>query len=377
MSVYWLSSATRTPPRVFSQKELFQYAGYETFPPEERHRIQAVFRAVGVNRRAMWLSEKNYNPTTDPDDFHSRYISGIREIVPPVAREALEKAGLQGSDLDFIVFSSCTGYTCPGYSVELAYTLGMPEDRPTANLLGMGCSSLVPAIERAWDHLTARPGLRALVVSAEICSATYWIDHDPETALGNALFGDGAAAVILSSRKEDISQFDLNRADLNRVDLNRADQNRADQNRGPVAEIEGFRTLRDGRYLFDMGFNQKQGRLKVRLSSEIPDRIVPLALQMIKLLELDENSRVAVHPGGKRILDLMGDALSRDSEKWNTELNYSRSILREYGNMSSPTVAFVLQRSILERPVVPNEVGALITMGPGLSVEGMRMRWLG
>ena len=356
LSIYALAFATRTPPKNFAQQDLFKMAGYADFPLEERRRVQALFRAVGVERRAMWLSESNYRPSHDPNDFHQRYISGIREIAPKVAAQALEKAGLKGSDLDFLVFSSCTGYTCPGYSVELAYALGMPEDRPTANLLGMGCSSLVPALERAVDRLVAHPGSRALVVSAEICSATYWIDHDPETAVGNALFGDGSAAMVLSSREEDATR-------IREID-------------GCVAKLEGFRTLRDGRYLFDMGFNQSNGRLKVRLDREIPERIAPMALKMLGALELAPGSRISIHPGGRKILDLMGASLLPQSQKWAEPLSWSRTVMRNHGNMSSPTVAFVLEQSIVERTLVPGEVGALMTMGPGLSVEGVRIRWV-
>jgi predicted naringenin-chalcone synthase len=357
MSVYWLSFATRTPPQFFSQQELFQMAGYPNFPEGDRRRYQALFRSAGIDQRAMWFNPSDYKPSEDPNDFHSRYVSGVREIAPKVAKDALQKAGLKASDIDFLVFSSCTGYTCPGFSAELATTLGVSENRPTANLLGMGCSALVPSIERAWDHLMARPGSRALVISVEICSATYWIDQDLETATGNALFGDGSAAIVLSSCKEDFAEMS--------------------RSQKVVGQIEGFHTLRDGRFLSDMGFQQKDGRLRVRLAREIPERIVPMVVQMIQQLELSSEHRLALHPGGRKILEALGRALGALSAGWEKPLKWSRSVLKDFGNMSSPTAAFVLQRSMEENPPQVGEIGGMITMGPGLSVEGMRMRWIG
>lgn len=354
MSVYLLSLATQTPSTFFEQGALFELAGYPQFPEEERRKIQAIFRASGVKRRAMELDGSQTSPTTHPDDFHRRYLRGIRSIVPQAARKALERAGLLPSDIDTLVFVSCTGYTCPGYSAELAYHLGLRQDRPTVNLLGMGCSALLPGMHQAWNHLKAYPHSRALVIAAEICSATYWIDHDPETAVGNALFGDGCAALVLSSNPEDLTKGSTDSV---------------------PAELFYFRTLRDGRYLSDMGFTQQEGRLRVRLAREIPNRIIPLVSQMIERLEISPQERVAFHPGGRKILDLFTEHLP-PSLQLEAPLDWARAILRSYGNMSSPTVAFVLEHSLKERPAMPGETAAMITLGPGLSVEGAKLRFL-
>jgi polyketide synthase Type III len=361
--VHWLACATGNPPQFFSQDEAFRLAGYSEFPYEERRRVQALFRAASVEKRALWIPEGDYRLSDDPDDFHQRYATGLRALVPGVARRALSAAGLEARDIDFVVFASCTGYTCPGYSVELAYELGVPEDKPTANCLGMGCSALVPALGRAWDHLKAHPGSRALVVTAEICSATYWIDHDAETMVGNSIFGDGATAVILSSDPADL-----------RKPRARPPQDAFTQR----ARIESFHTLRDGRYLNDMGFTVEKGRLRVRLAREIPERILPLVLGMVKKIEIESGTRVAIHPGGRKILDALEQGLKSRGCDLGDSIRWSREVLRNYGNMSSPTAAFVLRQSFEDREVPKGgEPGAMITMGPGLSVEAMKLTWLG
>lgn len=355
MTVYWLGHATRTPKHIFPQEELFRMAGYQDFPPAERRRFQALFRAAGVGSRAMCLNEEHYRPSEDPNDFHSRYVAGVRELAPSVAGEALRRAGVSAEELDFLVFVSCTGYTCPGFSAELAFTLGMRSDRPTASLLGMGCSALIPGLNLLWSHLAARPGSRGMVVATEICSATYWIDGDVETAVGNALFGDGAAAIVLSSSEGDAS--------------------RMTSQGNPVGVVKGFRTLRDGRYVSDMGFTQRDGRLRVRLAREIPERIIPLVREMVQLLEVEPGTRIAIHPGGRKILDLLEAELRQQSPRWEEPFRWSRQILRELGNMSSPTVLFVLERSFRDRALENGEKSVLLTMGPGLSVESVTVEW--
>jgi alkylresorcinol/alkylpyrone synthase len=348
--------ATGTPPKSFPQDELFKMAGYDAFPEATRRKFRALFRVSGVERRAMFL-ESDSRPSGDPDDFDARYIAGLRALAPPVASEAIRRAGLTPADIDFVVFCSCTGYTCPGFSVELARELGVPDDRPTASFLGMGCSAFVPSLERAWDRVAARPGSRALVVAAEICSSTYFIDEDPESCVGNAIFADGAAAAVLSSATGDAIR--ARRASLD------------GGGGGAIPSIEGFRTLRDPRYIDDMGFTRRGGRLRVRLAREIPERILPLVLENLKRLELPSGALLAVHPGGRKILDDLAAA----APGLVPMIAASRAVLRDHGNMSSPTVAFVLERLLAGRPARAGEVGALLTMGPGLSVESMRFTW--
>lgn len=345
MTVYWLSFSTEVPPQHFSQDRVFQLARYSEFPKEARRRIRAVFSASGVERRNLHLPVENYQLSESSDEFHERYLSGVRALAPLAAEKALEKAGLRPEQIDFVIFASCTGYSCPGFSLELAHRLRIPSDRPTANLLGMGCSAWVPALARAWDFLVSHPGSRALVIAAEICSAAYWMDQDFETAVGNAIFADGAAAAVLSSQADPTA----------------------------FAKLEGFKTLRDERFLGDMGFTQKAGRLRVRLDREIPEKVSPLVVQMIRSLEVNARDRVIFHPGGKRILGFLNKALGAD---WDIPIGWSREVLKSYGNMSSPTSVFVFEESLRSRTPHSGERGGWITMGPGLSVEGMRFSWL-
>jgi predicted naringenin-chalcone synthase len=106
LEVYWISHATQVPSRSFSQEEVFRFTGYPHYPSQERRKLQALFQGAGVERRAICLDDLAIPPSEDPNDFHSQYLSGIRKIVPQAAEKALSQVGL-------------------------------PQDRPTANLLGM------------------------------------------------------------------------------------------------------------------------------------------------------------------------------------------------------------------------------------------------
>ncbi|MGZ6332022.1 MAG: type III polyketide synthase [Bdellovibrionota bacterium] len=351
MNAWWLAMATASPPGRFEQEELWRMGGYPDLEPELSRRTQAVFRSTGVGTRAMWF-EPEHRPSLDPDDFDRRYLEGARALSLQSAHLALERAGISAEEIDFLVFVSCTGFSCPGLSSELAYKLGIGQDRPTANLLGMGCSALIPGLSRAADFVRSHPEARALVVATEICSATYWIDQELETAVGNALFADGSAALVVSS-----CEGDLRRGS------------------GPVARIGRFFTRRDGRYLGDMGFTKKSGRLRVRLARDVPEHILPLALEVFSALELSPGARVAFHPGGRKILDALEQQLERRAQPFRDAIGWSRAVLREHGNMSSPTVGFVVEKSFSERPCRQREEGAMISMGPGLSAEGVGLEW--
>jgi alkylresorcinol/alkylpyrone synthase len=346
-TVHWLSHATGNPPRWFTQEQCLAMAGYERFGEEAARKFRALLRASAVERRALWLNEAEFRLTEDPDDFHRRYVEGVRYLAPRVARLALEKAGLGGSDVDYVVFVSCTGYACPGFSMELAHELGMSDGSATANLVGMGCSALVPGLERAWERCVARPGTRSLVVAAEVSSAMYWVDEEGETQVGNAIFGDGAAAILLSSRVSDVG----------------------------LARVEGFRTVRDTRFLGDMGLTQQRGRLRLRLARELPGHILPMVEAMVERLELGPGARPVLHPGGRRILDLIEERFGPRGGRWRESVGWSRGVLRDFGNMSSPTVAFVLERALAASPARAGEELVLVAMGPGLAVEAARLRW--
>lgn len=350
---------TAVPPHAYTQEEVARLAGYR------RGAIRSLFLNSGIQTRHLALPP-DHRLQTDPNWFARHYAEWSVRLGAEAARQALERAGSAGSEIDYVVASSCTGYLCPGISQRIARELGARPTTKTANLVGMGCNAAIPALERATEFAERHPGSTVLVVAAEIGSAAYWIDEtDLETAVGNAIFSDGAAAAVIRA------------SDSRDAGVNAAGGFRGER-RVPLPRLEAFES-RTHRELIDlMGFLNEDGRLRVRLSREVPTAVLPIAEQL--LARLFETQKLTpsdiqhwiVHPGGKRVLELVG-------EKWGLEkrLDASWDVLARYGNMSSATVLFVLEPFVSgARVPLLGETALMLGMGPGLSVEGALLRWV-
>jgi alkylresorcinol/alkylpyrone synthase len=202
------------------------------------------------------------------------------------------------------------------------------------------------AVQQAHNYLRACPGRRALVVAVEICSATYVVDDSLETAVANAIFADGAAAVLLG----------------------------ADGN-GPA--IVAHRTLMRSEHLDRMGFTFPNGRHRVRLSSDVR-RIAPAMIETLAMKLLDDHRLTKtgvrfwiLHSAGRRVLERAQEALGLADE----DLAFSRTVLRNFGNMSSATVFFVLEHVLRSGAPRSGDVGMMIALGPGFAAEGALLRW--
>ncbi|MBI3543684.1 MAG: hypothetical protein HY075_10470 [Deltaproteobacteria bacterium] len=344
-----LALGTSAPPRRFTQDEVFELAGYG------RERLRAIFDGSGIVTRSLAL-ETGHRLTNDPRWFAEHYALWAPRLGAEACRKALDRADLDAADVDYLVATSCTGYLCPGLSQLVARELGLGARAKTANLVGQGCNAAVPALERATEFAERHPGSHVLVVSSEVCSATYWMDgSDLESVVGNAIFGDGAAALVVAAPARE------------RVGARRASL---------APRIVGFSSRADRELIGQMGFRQEAGRLRVLLSRDVPDSILPLARDVIGELlgryglGAREISRWLVHPGGRLILDRLETELGALGVDGGEALAASRRVLARQGNMSSPTVLFVLEESLRARAALPGELGLLVAMGPGLSVEG-------
>lgn len=345
-----LGLGTAVPPNRYTQEELLALSGYRS------RAIQSIFRNSAIETRHLAV-EPDHKLTNDPQWFADHYRNWAVRLGAEAARKALARAGVMASGVDYLVATSCTGYVCPGISLLLARELGLSNRAKTANLVGMGCSAALPALERASEFLARRPGGVALVVAVEVSSAAYWVnDADLESGVGNAIFSDGAAAAVVAAPGA-------------------PGAGRSEAGPRPILQFHHFAT-RTNRELIDyMGFTNDAGRLRVRLSRDLPEAVIPLAEQVVGDLLASAGrgretvSRWVFHPGGKRILELAEARLGLAGQ-----LGPSREVLRRYGNMSSATVLFVLEEHLKQRPG-RGELGVLMSMGPGLTAEGALVRW--
>lgn len=335
--------ATALPPRVFTQDDVFALCGYRS------EAARQLFQHSGVERRHLWLEKDTRLPET-ADELIARYERGAVALAEQAGRACLGQGSAGRTDVGLLVVASCTGYLCPGLSARLAPRLGLSPQVQRADLLGMGCSGALPALQRGADHVRAHPGRCALVVAVEICSAAYYVDDSLETTVANAICADGAAAVLLAAAP------------------------------GPEPAIAGFASHLAAEHAGLVGFEQRDGRLRVVLSKEIRHLAGPLAAASVGSLLAEASLRREaiqewiVHPGGPRVLESVGDCLCIPEES----IRESREVLRECGNLSSPTVLFVLDR-VLGRRRASRQPGwgVSLALGPGMSAESMLLRWDG
>ncbi len=335
-----LAVGTAVPSAWFPQTRLLEVAGYRD--PLRRN----FFLRSGIEGRHLFVDPDAPRADESVDELAARYREGSVRLGAEAIRACLARADLAPSDIDFLATTTCTGRLCPSLDAHLIRALGFREDVQRVHVGDTGCASAVVALQQAYNHLRAFPGHRALVVAVEICSAAYVLDDAAETAVANAIFADGAAAALLGTE-------------------------------GAGAAILAHRTLIRSEHLDQMGFAFPGGRPRIVLSKEIR-RIAPAMMEELagRLLKDHGLEREAVrfwilHSAGRRVLERAQAVLGLTDR----ELAFSQAVLRQYGNMSSATVLFVLDRVLQSGEPRPGDWGLLIALGPGFAAEGALLRW--
>src|SRR5437773_1851293 len=185
--------ATATPPNRFAQAELLALAGYRDA------RRRGFFSRSEIEGRHLYIDPATFRPDESVDELQDRFRRGALELGEAAARRALERAGWESRDVDFLATTTCTGRLTPSLDARLIGRLGCRPDIQRVHVGDTGCASAMVALQQASNYLRAFPGRRALVLSAEICSAAYFLDDRLESAVAHAIFADGAAAVTLTT----------------------------------------------------------------------------------------------------------------------------------------------------------------------------------
>lgn len=342
-----LAIGTANPAHRYSQREVYDYAARHV-EMYRNPRVEHIFMTSEIDFRHLAFDMETLDPHETADEMHERFAVHSVRIARESIHQCLERAHVTARDIDYIVAVSCTGYLCPGLSAILIKEMGMRNDLQRADLIGMGCAGAMPGLQRAFDYVKAYPEKKALVVTVEICSACYYVDESLETVVGNAICGDGAAAVVV-----------------------------ANHGLGDGPEILQFETLIEPSFIDTVGFQFKSGKLRIVLAKDIRDAAGGLANRVVcTLLEKSglrksDISRWIIHSGGRKVLDNIRNEMGLDE----CHLRISRGVLRNFGNMSSPTVLFVLDETIRQSSPGRGEYGILLAMGPGLAIEAGLVRW--
>jgi alkylresorcinol/alkylpyrone synthase len=343
-----LGLATGVPPRCYPQEEIFDFL--QTLFVRARP-ARMIFRAAGVETRHMAADREFYASDRGTQARNDRYLAEALPLGEATLQRCLANAGLAAADVDDLFVVSCTGLDIPGLDLRLAGRLGMRPDLRRTCVLGMGCYAAFPALQRAREAVAGRPGRKAMVLCVELCSLHLQFDDSLENMVVSALFADGAAAVLVGNREN---------------------------GHAPAwPRLVDAATHCDYSTFEHMAFHVTDHGFQMRLTSYVPELLAADVAPFVDgLLARNGLARAdvrfwGIHPGGPKILDGLQERLGLTD----ADLAASRAVLRQYGNMSSPTILFVLDE--LQRSGAPRagDYGVLLAFGPGLTMEGVVVGW--
>ena len=372
MTVTLRAVSTAVPPTVLVQEEVRDVFGAQPGLNRLSQRIIATsFNVSGIETRYTVLEELNWNVHPEEPvffDVESRelllpgtkarneiYAAEATKLYVEAARAALAACpGIEASDVTHVVTVSCTGFYAPGPDFMVARELGLPAGVQRYHLGFMGCYAAMPALRLAAQFCEADAASVVLVVSVELCTLHLRSSNDPDTIVASSLFADGAAAGVVTARPLAAGErgFDLDRF-ATRIT--------------PVGESD--MAWKIGDHGFEMVLSNA---IPAIIDEHITGALEPLFdhdASLTEALATDASSEAvehwAIHPGGRSILDKVESRLGLTE----AQLVPARETLRDYGNMSSATVLFVLKNILESGAAGDGDRVAAMAFGPGLTVE--------
>jgi alkylresorcinol/alkylpyrone synthase len=339
-----LSLATAVPPHVVEQTEA-KIRAREAFGGNKAlfDRLSGVFDNAGIARRHIVAPQDWYMTSHGWHDRNDLYLKASEDLFVEAATAAIEQAGLAPDEIDGVVTVSTTGIATPSLDARAAPKVGFRDDIRRVPVFGLGCAGGVNGLATASRMAAGEPGTKWLLVTVETCSISIRIDSDdPAAVVATAIFGDGAAAAVISSGEHSLARIT------------------------GTAEKMWPDTLRI------MGWDIEDPGFKVVFDRAIPPFVEEQLAEAVDEMcasmdvERDEIDRFCCHPGGVKVIDAIESALHLHQG----ELNLEREVLNDYGNMSAPTVMFVLDR--LLKQGLPDKV-MMTAFGPGFTCAGLML----
>ncbi len=313
-----------------------------------RRKVIKIFEGAAVDKRYSIMDPEEVFTATSFEAKNAIYVREVKKLGTQVLQKALTDADWPADSLDFIITVSCTGIMIPSLDAYLINELNLREDVVRLPVTEMGCAAGISGLIYAQNFLKANPGKRAAVVAVESPTATFQLnDYSMANMVSAAIFGDGAACVLLSSEEN----------------------------------ATGPRILGSEMYHFPdstnlMGFELTNFGLKMILDLDVPKAISDNFSHIVHpFLEkmgssIQKVDHLIFHPGGKKIVQTV-DGLFGELGK---NIDDTREVLKQYGNMSSATVLYVLERFI-QRDIKSGEQGLMLSFGPGFSAQRVLLEW--
>ena len=338
---------TAVPPQCYTQQAgweaLLQSSLFHQLQPRSRAILKKVLNgSSGIATRHLALENLAQAFELTPDVLHARFTANAPLLAAQAGERALADAGNQANEVDALVISTCTGYLCPGLTSYVAERLGCRPDVLTLDLVGQGCVAAMPNLSASDALLAAGRCQHVLSICVEVCSAALYFDDDPGVLISACLFGDGAGAAVLA----------------NFPNGKRSVQWKAS---GSLLQPNNRDALR---------FEHKAGMLRNVLTPQVPALAAEHAATVLDQVLARAGVRQpqvkgwVMHPGGRDVLVAVGERLGLSEH----DLRWSAAVLREFGNLSSASVYFVLQAALGDS--TPSGYWWMSSFGAGFSCHG-------
>ena len=350
-----IAAVSRAVPKyLFTQETAAEYAekwlscSNGCLPELSVPKVLQVYKNSGVDTRYGVSPVNELLLEKDLEYRNNLYSEYSKWLGESALRDVFRKCEITPAEVDFFITVSCTGFMIPALDAYLINKFPFRKDIKRLPVTQLGCAGGVASMMLAADHIKAYPGSTVLILSIELCTLSFQPgDKTADHIISTAIFGDGAAAMLITGKKG-----------------------------------SGIHLMRAGSSFFRetldfMGFDLKNSGFHIFLSPGIPRYIkhnllseVELLLSSMSLATGDIDAWL-FHPGGMRILDAIKESLSIDDKK----ISYSKEILRRYGNLSSATIFFIIDEYINNPSAASDNYQVTGAVGPGFQLYMIFMKW--
>ena len=350
MSVKIKTVAKQLPKYSRSTAEIIPFLDAWLVGQDERfiRKVKKIFEGAAVDKRYSIMDPIEVFTKTSFEERNDIYVREVIDLGEKVLEKALKKANWNPKDLDYIITVSCTGIMIPSLDAYLINKMKLRQDIVRLPVTEMGCAAGISGIIYAKNFLQANPGKLASLIAVESPTATFQLDDfSMANIVSAAIFGDGAACVLLSSHEDD---------------------------KGPEILAEEMYHFYDNIHM--MGFKLTNSGLQMVLDIEVPETIASHFPTIIhpflekSKLKIENIDHLIFHPGGKKIVQTV-EALFSGLGK---NIDDTKEVLRLYGNMSSATVLYVLEQ-IMDNQPKEGEKGLMLSFGPGFSAQRVLLQF--
>ena len=343
------ATATALPPHTITRDDVKYYMG-RVFEISDR-RLEAMMSIVDnaqvLKRHAIFPIEYTIEPRA-LEKTNQEYMEHAIKLGQEAAEKCLARAGVPADEVDLIITVSCTGFMIPSLDAHLINRMGFRSNVIRMPFTELGCAAGAMALGRAADFLKARPGGNVLIIAVELPSLTFQRkDISQANLISSILFGDGAAAVLVSGAEM----------------------------RGPKILVSETYTFPDS--IGAMGFDLRDSGFHILLAKDVPEMIGAKIRELVDgFLERHGKTQQDIkgwilHPGGARLLGNVEIALGLT--KCQTQPSWD--VLANVGNLSSATILFILQEWLEKRPLNSGDHALAAAFGPGFSAEFLLLQW--